>query len=107
MKHLIYFTLMLTVSIPIIANAKAERSTVCEPREPAIEYNQAIEIAKKSLRVYLSVQDTFFIDLVELQCQKHENVWIIGFRRKKYESGHLLIYVHMDGNTKITVVKDK
>jgi len=105
MKNLAYFIFIISILASPTLNAKAKRSSICEPREPVIKYTQAIKIAKESLVKYLAVDDAF-IDLVKLSCQNQKHIWIIGFRRKAYESGHLLIYLHMDGRTKTSVVKD-
>jgi len=101
----IIFTIALIIFFISSVNAKAEKSSICEPREPKIDYVQAISIAKKALVVYLPVEGSY-IDLVSLSCNKKKYMWTIGFRRKAYESGHLLIYVYMDSSTKVSVVKD-
>ena len=88
------------------AQAKSERAagdiSHCIPTLPI---EQAIEIATKYLAKD-SNPDEHFIDSILLQCQQSEAVWEIGWRRKAYQSGHLLMYVHKNGSVQISVVKD-
>jgi len=91
-----------------IANAKSEQSaaSICEPREPIINYEKAVEIAKNELKKYMQVDESF-IDLISLDCQNRKNIWSIGFRRKAHESGHFVIKVNPDSTTHLSIVKDR
>lgn len=66
---------------------------------------RAVQIAANALAKTQAVESVF-IDFVSLECQAKKQFWVVGFRRRAYESGHLLIYVHMDGATEKSVVKD-
>lgn len=105
MKFLTCFVFVITVLFSVMSKAKSESGSACGPGEPVIEYSEAITIAKKSQARYFPT-DGSFIDLVKLDCKNKKHIWVVGFRRKEYESGHLLIYVYMDGSTKTSVVKD-
>ncbi|MCF6288929.1 MAG: hypothetical protein L3J53_06820 [Proteobacteria bacterium] len=102
----IFGSLILLLCAPI-GNAKSEQSAVsiCEPREPIISYEEAVEIAKNGLKKYMQVDESF-IDLISLDCQNRKNIWSVGFRRKAYESGHFVIKVNPDSTIQIFIVKD-
>lgn len=106
MKKLFFVYSLALLSLFIdITSAEAKRKSFCKPGEPKINYIQAIEIAKKTLVTYQVVEETF-IDLVKLNCKNQKHTWSIGFRRKSYESGHMLININMDGTSKVSIVKD-
>lgn len=68
MNKIIFGFYLLTLFISNV-NAKADKNSICEPREPILGYIQANSIAKKALVVYLSVEGAY-IDLVSLSCKK-------------------------------------
>ena len=88
-----------------MAKSKIEKSAICTPRVPSIKYYDAIDIAIKTVKKYLAIVDAY-IDIIELNCLNNKYVWTIGFRRKAYGSGHLLIYVYMDGSSETSIGKD-
>lgn len=101
------FIFVISNLIIVNANAKSKKThdSICGPRVPEIEYDKAIVIAIKTFATY-QIIDSAFIDYISLECKEKKYFWIVGFRRRAYESGHLLIYVYMDGATKTLVVKD-
>jgi uncharacterized protein YpmB len=72
---------------------------------PMLPIEQALKIARNELSKS-SNPDNFFIDSVLLQCQQPEAIWEVGWRRKAYQSGHLLMYIRKDGSVQQSVVKD-
>ena len=106
-KKIIPF-LTLTIIFVCTANAKAERAagSICEPRVPAISFDQAIEIANKYISSQKITLNKNFIDYVSLECKKNVHYWVVGYRVKEHETGHYIVYVYMDSSTKATVVKD-
>ena len=77
----------------------------CQQRIPELSLNQALVVANETAAQYLP-NDGFFIDTVTLICQGNQLKWQIGFRRKAYESGHLIVHVNMDKTSEASVVKD-
>lgn len=104
--YIISILVLTTQPVSIIyAKAKVERSSICEPRVPKINYIQAVEIAQKVSKKYYRVGNAF-IDMIQLSCENNEHFWLVGFRRKAYESGQLLVYIYMNGKTKTSIKKD-
>lgn len=101
------FIVVATTFFVFGANAKEERThgSLCTTRVPKIEINGAIEIAVKAFSK-LQATDSSYIDSISLECKEKKQYWIVGFRRRAYETGHLLIYIYMDGTTEISVEKD-
>ena len=102
----IIFTTVFCLLFGSFAQAKKERfvndTSNCTP---ALPIEQALKIAKNKLSKN-SNPDDFFIDSVLLQCQQSEAVWEVGWRRKAYQSGHLLMYIHENSSVQERVVKD-
>lgn len=89
-----------------LAQAKSERAAGDNSRcIPTLPIEQAIEMAKKYLSK-TSNSDEHFIDSILLQCQQSEAVWKVGWRRKAYQSGQLLMYIHKDGSIQESILKD-
>ena len=101
------FIVAVGTSIPFGASAKEEKTaeSLCVPRVPPIEIDRAMKIAIDALSKIQAVESSY-MDSISLECKHKKQYWIVGFRRRAYETGHLLVYVHMDGATDISVVKD-
>jgi hypothetical protein len=85
---------------------KAEKFTGgCQQMVPELSLDQALVVAREIVVQHLPA-DGFFIDAVALVCQGNQIKWQVGFRRKAYESGHLIIYINMDKTSETLVVKD-
>jgi hypothetical protein len=86
-------------------HAERSRSALCEPRVPALNIDQAIQLAKNSHRAHSDKK--IFIDEAILKCENNIHTWHIGYRLKAYESGHSIVKVLMDGTVKSgKVIKD-
>lgn len=101
------FVSVVAATVSLGANAKEERTSrsLCATRVPQIEIDRAMKIAFDAIAKVKAVE-IFYIDSVSLECKHKKQYWVVGFRRRAYESGHMLVYVHMDGTTEISVVKD-
>lgn len=98
---------VLTTSIPFLANAKEERTQalLCAQRVPKIEINRAMQLAINAFSKLQPTEDSY-MDFVSLECKQNKQYWVVGFRRRAYETGHLLVYIDMNGKTEVSVVKD-
>lgn len=107
MSKFFHFTLIMSMFCICTAVVKAERnaSQICKPRTPLLEYKEAVSLAEKEKDKFFK-SDEAFIDLVKLVCEKNKYKWEIGFRRKAYETGHLIISVFMNKKMTVSVVKD-
>jgi hypothetical protein len=104
----ILIIIIFTIFVVENSLAKAERAAVatCESRVPKIEYSQAVQIALHNGGVLTPNLKESFIDSISLECKENKQFWSIGFRQRKYESGHYIVYVYMDGSIKNSIVKD-
>ena len=103
MKTLIIFLIAFNIEFAL---AKQERSTVdCKPREPAITLLNAINIATDEA-AKIEDPEKLFIDVIQLNCKNGKAEWSIGFRRKAYESGHLVINIDMQKRINRQIIKD-
>jgi len=85
--------------------AKQEAVNDC-PRVPSIHLKEAIELASVELKEKQILED-LFPDSAVLKCESGVQVWEIGWRRKAYESGHMIMQVFGDRAVKHgKVVKD-
>lgn len=107
MKNISYAIVVLSLVL-ISGNAWARvklesaHGNICSPRAPIISLTDAVDLAKKN-NPSLSKS---FIDSAVLKCENKVASWEIGFRFKKYETGHFIVTVQMDGSVQSTVVKD-
>jgi len=102
----IIFTVVICLLFGTSAQAKKERvGSDTSNCAPVLSIEQALKMAKNELSKNLDPDD-FFIDSVLLQCHQLEAVWEVGWRRKAYQSGHLLMYIHKNGSIQQSVVKD-
>ena len=104
----ILFAIIFFLPLISLAEGKKEKSAAtadtCSPML-AIEIEEALRVAKNELSKN-SNPDNFFIDSVLLKCKGSEAVWEVGWRRKAYESGHLLMYIYKNRRVQQSVVKD-
>ncbi len=105
MKNLILSITFLVFSSHTLA--KAAPSTFCNPRVPAIELATAIQLVHEHHKVSVLKDKEIFIDDATLQCQSNMPIWLVGYRLKAYNSGHVFVTVQMDGSVKLkAAVKD-
>ena len=106
-SRLIIVATGILLSLTVGAGAKKEKvkSALCTPRIPVIEFEKALAIATRAVS-RIQAAESVFIDKAVLICKDNRHYWVVGFRRRAYESGHLLIHVYMDGSTRLISVKD-
>ena len=105
---LIYMKLLLVLLIALnseFAFSKKERGSICDPREPTITLSNAVDIAMEQVAKIQNL-DELFIDTAQLNCENGKAEWLIGFRRKEYESGHLVVSIDMKKNINTQIIKD-
>jgi len=98
----------ITVQFFVTANAdpvKSEKANTTKTCHSALSIEKSILIARNRITKILKEND-FYIDSAILECTNSEAVWVIGIRRISYQSGHLLFYVHENGQVEENVLKD-
>ena len=109
MLRLDHIFLLLMVSSVFLTSlpAYAERGPTeahC-PRVPKIELQQALELASDHMKEK-GLLNELYIDTAALKCKNDTLVWEIGWRRKKYESGHWILQIHPDKSIRGIIIKD-
>jgi len=66
---------------------------------------EALEIASAQIRERHEVEE-LFVDSVVLKCEDSTLLWEVGWRRKAYESGHLILQIFPDKSIRQKIVKD-
>jgi len=104
MKRVILVVVLTLFACTVFAKRKS--GSVCDPRVPIVNMTKAIGIANKYLISRGFDLNEQFIDYIELKCENKIHFWVVGYRVRKNETGHFLVFVYMDNSTKSTVVKD-
>lgn len=104
------FPLLVSLAMLLAGSSFAKDEAAagrCTPRVPVVDIDRALQLALQELQRHHEPPQNFFIDAITLQCVDGRAFWQVGWRRKAYESGQLVMRIYMDSTVEESVIKDR